>query len=346
MRKWDERAHLRAKEKWDAVAKPLSSLGRLERAISQIAGIQGTEDIRLKPRCVLVFCSDHGVVAQGVTQSDSSVTALVAKTVCEGTSNVNLMARAADADVFAIDMGMAEDVHDPRLIVKKRAHGTRDITFFPAMAREDALFAINCGRALVGEMRDRGYRLIATGEMGIGNTTSAAAIACALLGEEPEDMAGRGSGLSDEGLRRKIRAIQTALTLHAPEKGDPVGILAKLGGFEIAGMVGAFLGGMEYGVPTVADGVISCVSALLAQRIRPECKDFMLASHMSREPAARKIMDALNLAPVIDAEMALGEGTGAVMLFPLLDMAYAVYSGAHTFSGIGLDAYTPQGGAK
>ncbi len=182
--------------------------------------------------------------------------------------------------------------------------------------------------------------------MGIGNTTSAAAIACALLGEEPEDMAGRGSGLSDEGLRRKIRAIRTALSLHAPDAGDPVGVLAQLGGFEIAGMVGAFLGGMEYGVPVVADGVISCVSALLAQRIRPECKDFMLASHMSREPAGRKIMDALDLAPVIDAEMALGEGTGAVMLFPLLDMAYAVYSGTHTFSGIGLDAYTPQGGKK
>jgi len=329
-----------AQYRWDHVAKPLRSLGKLEEMIVQIADIQQTADVCLSPRCVLVFCGDHGVVEEGVTQSGQEVTALVAKTIAGGTANVNLMASAAQTDVFAVDMGMAKDV--PGTIRLKNAYGTANIAKAPAMTRSQAETAVQAGIDLVGQMKEKGYRLIATGEMGIGNTTASTALACALLKLEPGDIVGRGAGLSDSGLTRKQNAIERALSVNIPDLHDPMDVLAKVGGYEIAGMVGAFLGGMRYRVPVVIDGVISAVAALTAVRICPECRKFMLPSHMSREPAMVKIVQELGLDPIIHADMALGEGTGAVALFPLLDMAHRVYTGEHTFDDLGMDAYTPQ----
>lgn len=340
----DEAARRMAQEKWDKVAKPLHSLGKMEDIICRIAAIQGREDVHLVPRCALVFCADHGVVAEGVTQSGQEVTALVARSIAEGNANVNLMASAANCDVLAVDMGMAVEVDHPALIKGRIACGTKNMAKEPAMTRNQALQALQTGIDLVGEMKKRGYALIATGEMGIGNTTSSAAIASVLLDAPVETMTGRGAGLSDAGLMRKISAIRRAIEINQPDANDPIDVLAKLGGFEIAGMAGAFLGGMIHRIPVVIDGVISAVAALLALRICPESGEFMLASHMSREPAGRLVMDALGLEPVIDAGMALGEGTGAVMLFPLLDMVHRVYCGTHTFDDLGMEAYTPQGG--
>ncbi len=342
----DADAVVRARARWDSVAKPLHSLGRMEDLIAQIAGIQGSENVSLVPRCVLVFCGDHGVVEEGVTQSDSEVTALVARSVAEGAANVNLMAAAAQADVFAVDMGMAAPVDHPGIIVCRQTNGTRNMTRGPAMTRAQAERAVQCGIDLVGNMKQRGYRLIATGEMGIGNTTASSALACALLDLPPEEITGRGAGLSDEGLMRKRNAVKRALAINRPDSTDPLDVLAKIGGYEIAGMTGAFLGGMTHRVPVVIDGLISAVAALLAVRICPRACEFMLPSHMSREPASRRVMEELSLSPVIYADMALGEGTGAVMLFPLLDMAGRVYGGDHTFDGLGMEAYMPQEGGK
>lgn len=338
----DEAARKRAQQKWDNVAKPLNSLGRMEKLICRIATIQGTENVRLSPRCVLVFCADHGVVAEGVTQSGQEVTALVAQSIADSSANVNLMASAANCDVYAVDMGMVGEVKHPALIKRRIACGTKNMALEPAMTREQAVQAVQAGIDLVGEMKARGYAMIATGEMGIGNTTSSAAIASVLLDSPVETMTGRGAGLSDAGLVRKVSAIRRAIEVNRPDKNDPIDVLAKLGGFEIAGMVGAFLGGMSHRIPIVIDGVISAVAALVALRICPDAGEFMLASHMSREPAGKMVMDALHMEPVIDAGMALGEGTGAVMLFPLLDMAHRVYCGKHTFDDLGMDAYTPQ----
>ena len=337
-------AKQQAQYRWNHVAKPLHSLGKLEEMIVRIADIQQTADVCLSPRCVLVFCGDHGVVEEGVTQSGQEVTALVAKSIAEGTANVNLMASAAQADVFAVDMGMAQDV--PGTIRLKNAYGTANMAKGPAMTRSQAETAVQAGIDLVGQMKEKGYRLIATGEMGIGNTTASTALACALLGLEPRDIVGRGAGLSDSGLTRKQNAIERALFINHPDPHDPMDMLAKVGGYEIAGMVGAFLGGMRYRVPVVIDGVISAVAALTAVRICPECRQFMLPSHMSREPAMVKIVQELGLDPIIHADMALGEGTGAVALFPLLDMAHRVYTGPHTFDALGMDAYTPQEGTR
>ena len=329
-----------AQARWDHVAKPLNSLGKLEKLIVMIAGVQNTPDVRINKRCALVFCGDHGVVAEGVSQSGSEVTALVAKSIAEGTANINLMAGASYTDVFAVDMGMVGTV--PGTIDRRIAAGTRNMMHGPAMTRVQAEQAIQAGIDLVGEMKARGYQLIATGEMGIANTTASTAMACALLGCTPEELTGRGAGLSDAGLIRKREAITRALEVNQPDANDPIDVLAKVGGFEIAGMAGAFLGGMQHGVPVIIDGVISAVAALVAARICPAAVDAMLPSHMSREPAMVRIMAELGMEPILHADMALGEGTGAVALLPLLDMALRVYHGPHTFADLGMAAYTPQ----
>ena len=329
-----------AQARWDHVAKPLNSLGKLEKLIVMIAGVQNTPDVRINKRCALVFCGDHGVVAEGVSQSGSEVTALVAKSIAEGTANINLMAGASYTDVFAVDMGMVGTV--PGTIDRRIAAGTRNMVHGPAMTRVQAEQAIQAGIDLVGEMKARGYQIIATGEMGIGNTTASTAMACALLGCTPEELTGRGAGLSDAGLIRKREAITRALEVNQPDANDPIDVLSKVGGFEIAGMAGAFLGGMQHGVPVIIDGVISAVAALVAARICPAAVDAMLPSHMSREPAMVRIMAELGMEPILHADMALGEGTGAVALLPLLDMALRVYHGPHTFADLGMAAYTPQ----
>lgn len=333
-----------AQWKWDHVAKPLHSLGLLEDMIVKIAGIQGTADVRIDRRCALVFCADHGVVSEGVSQSGSEVTALVAQSIAEGTANINLMASSAHADVYAVDMGMLHPV--PGTIDRRIAAGTANMAKQSALTYEQAKSALQAGMDLVGEMKEKGYQIILTGEMGIGNTTASTAISCTLLGFTPEELTGRGAGLSDAGLVRKRHAIERALSVNQPDANDPVDVLAKVGGLEIAGMAGAFLGGVKHHVPVVIDGVISAVAALVAARICPEAKNFMLPSHMSREPAAIRIMDELELKPIIHADMALGEGTGAAALLPLLDMALRVYHGPHTFDDLGMDAYTPQEGKK
>lgn len=340
----DKTARAEAQKRWDSVAKPLNSLGKLEAMISQIAAIQGSPDVQLSPRCAIVFCGDHGVVEEGVSQSGQEVTALVAQSIANGNANVNLMAKAADCCVFAVDMGMRSEIKNENIISRRIASGTKNMSKEAAMSRTQAEQAIQIGIDLVGEMKNRGYRMIATGEMGIGNTTSASAMASVLLDKPVQMLVGRGSGLSDLGLARKISAIERAIKVNHPNHNDPIDVLAKLGGFEIAGMVGAFLGGMLYRIPIIIDGVISAVAALAAVRICPQAREFMLASHQSREPAGKCVLEALKLEAVIHADMALGEGTGAVMLFSLLDMALRVYSGEHTFAELGMNAYTPQGG--
>lgn len=330
-----------AQKRWDSVAKPLHSLGLLEDLIVKIAGVQGTADVRIDRRCAVVFCGDHGVVRKGVSQSGSEVTALVAGTIAEGTGNINLMASAAGTDVFAVDMGMITPV--PGTVDRRIGNGTADITEGPAMTREQAEAAIHTGMEMMHDLREKGYQIAVIGEMGIGNTTAASTVTAALLDLPPEEVTGRGAGLSDAGLVRKIAAIRQALAINRPDRSDPVDVLAKAGGFELAGMTGAFLGGMKCGIPTIPDGMIPAASALAAARIDPRVTESILPAVMSKEPADRLIMEALGMEPVIRAQTALGEGTGGILLLPMLDMALQVYRGPHTFDALGMEAYVPQG---
>ena len=310
----------------------------------QIAGIQQTADVCINKRCALICCGDHGVVAEGVSQSGSEVTALVAQSIVAGTANINLMASVSGTDVYALDFGMVTPVMGT--IDCRIAAGTRNMAREPAMTRAQAEQAVQAGIDAVARMKARGYQLIATGEMGIGrHIRSLIAMACALLCCSPEDITGRGAGLSDAGLQRKKAAIQRALSIHRPNADDALDVLAKVGGFEIAGMVGIFLGGLRHHVPIIIDGVISAVAALTAVRIDPASKSAMLPSHMSHEPAMVRIMSELGMSPIIHADMALGEGTGAVSLIPLSgDWRSRFTTGRTPSTNWAFRAYEPQEG--
>ena len=337
----DEAAVTASLERWSVVAKPLKSLGALEDLVAQIAGVIGEARFDIGKRALVVMCADNGVIAQGVTQTDESITALVAADLAKGCSSANLMARVARVDVIPVDVGVKNPPDAPGLISRRVAAGTRDFTSGPAMTRGQALQAVGVGIETARKCREKGYRLIATGEMGIGNTTTSAAVAAALLGCEPREITGRGAGLSDEGLKRKVAAIEKGIAVNRPDADDALDVLGKLGGFDIAAMAGLFIGGALERLPVVIDGVISAVAALVACRLCPGCAFAMIPSHMSAEPAARRVFGELGLEPVIRAAMRLGEGTGALCLFPLLDMAMALYDGL-VFSDIGMEAYTPQ----
>lgn len=339
---FDEAAAQECRENWDSIAKPLYSLGKLEEALIRIAGITGDARYSIGKRVVLVLCADNGVVCQGTTQTGSEVTANLARGISSGSMTVNKMAATAHADVVCVDMGVKEHVQLPDLIDRRIAPGTQDISQGPAMSREEAVQAIRTGIDLVGEMKDRGYRIICTGEAGIGNTTTSSAIASVLLDKPISQVTGRGAGLSSERLVRKMDAIQRAIECNDPNPSDAFDTMVKLGGFDIAGLCGVFLGGAIHRVPVLVDGLISSVAALCAARMYPQAKMAMLASHISAEPACAMLLDELELDPLICAGMHVGEGTGAVAALPLLDMAYSVYDTASSFDDLTIEQYTPQ----
>lgn len=335
----DEQAMLASRRHWDQIAKPIYGLGIMEDLIVKIAGIQGKEDVALEKKAVIVMCGDNGVVEEGVTQTDSHVTAVVTENFARGIASVNRMAAVAGADVIPVDIGVAEDLTEPGVRNLKIAHGTKNLAKGSAMSEEEAVRAILTGIQMAKECKEKGYHLLATGEMGIGNTTTGSAMASVLLGLPVEDVTGKGAGLSADGIRRKVNVIEGAIRLQQPDPHDPLAVLAGLGGFDIAGMAGVFLGGALYHMPVMIDGMISSVAALTAARLCPAATDYMLASHMSNEPSSVMIMKELGLEPVIHGRLALGEGTGAVMLFPLLEMAYQVYLENSTFENIQIAAY-------
>lgn len=336
-----------ARKRWSQVAKPLNSLGVLEDDIVKMAGIRETSKVDMDKRALVILCADNGIVDEGVTQTGRHVTALVAENMTRGDSSVCIMAERAGVDVFPVDLGVARDLKSGTrypLINKKIAYGTKNFKKTPAMTREEAVKAIITGINLVEELAEKGYCLIATGEMGIGNTTTSSAVATLLLNKTPEDLTGRGAGLNDEGLKKKLNVIKEAVEKYSGMCRDAVDVLACVGGFDLAGLTGVFLGGAIYRIPILVDGFISATAALLADRMYPGCRSFMLASHVSAEPAGRQLLDELGLVPLIQAGMCLGEGTGAVAAIPLLDMAVSVYTKMSSFEDVHMEAYQPMGG--
>lgn len=326
------------RKKWDSIAKPLHSLGKLEDYLVQIAGITGSANLSLDKKGLVIMCADNGVVEEGVTQSGQEVTALVSENFLNCQATAAILCKKTGADVIPVDIGIAKDT---KLLNRKIAYGTRNMAKEPAMTREEAKRAIQTGMDLVKELSEKGYQILATGEMGIGNTTTSSALAAVLLNKEAEEVTGRGAGLTTEGLERKIRVIKKAIALHSPGFHDVIDVLAALGGLDIAGLTGVFLGGAMYHIPIVIDGFISSVAALTAVRICPECRNYMMVSHVSKEPAAQMLLDELGMEAPLHCDMCLGEGTGAVTLFPILDIAHEVYTKMSTFDEIELEAYQP-----
>lgn len=330
----------KASMRWDSIAKPLHSLGLLEEQIIKIAGMIRSHDVRLDKKALIVMCADNGVVEEGVTQTGQEVTAMVAENFLDCNASAALMCQKAGVDIFPIDIGMVTDTRVPNY---KVAYGTKNMTKGPAMTREETMQAVLTGIQLVKEKKEAGYQILATGEMGIGNTTTSSAIAAVLLEEDVTTMTGRGAGLSNDGLNRKIHAIEMAITVNQPDKNDPLDVLAKVGGFDLAGLAGVFLGGAYYQIPVVVDGFISAAAALVAVRMCPAVRDYLLASHASKEPGMRKIMEALELCAPLHCNMCLGEGTGAVAFLPVLEMALEVYQKMSTFSENDMESYKELG---
>ena len=362
----DEKLYREIKAGWDKVAKPLDSMGSFEELLSRIGAIQG----RLLPEVgrsrVIVCCADNGIVEEGVSQSGQEVTAICAGNIAGGRSSVAIMAKQAGVDVLCVDVGINADEKISGVRDEKIRKGTRNFRKEPAMTPEEVEQAINVGMKLVLESKEAGYAILGIGEMGIGNTTTSSAVTAALLGRSSVTMTGRGAGLDDAGLLRKQAIIREALFQYGyqtelgeaqelvekigvelGEKREPalsgrelaLDVLEKMGGLDIACMAGICVGGAIYHVPIVLDGFISLAAALVACRIEPKVKAYLIPSHSGKEPAVKAIEKDLGLQPVIYARMALGEGTGAVMMLQLLKTANAVYEKSVSFEGAGIGQY-------
>lgn len=350
----DEESMEAARRRWLSVAKPLFSLGKLEEQVIRMAGIRRSSEPELGKKGLLIFCADNGVVAEGVTQTGQDVTAIVADNFTKNEACTSIMAQVAGVDVFPVDIGMISDVLSVSRPEWKVAYGTKNFAEEPAMTLEEVQRAMEVGICLVREKKEQGYGILATGEMGIGNTTTSSAVAAALLGKSAREVTGRGAGLSSQGLEHKIEVIETALKRYRltkaaleqrievekePESHVVTDILSKIGGLDIAGLTGVFLGGAIYHVPIVIDGFISAVAALCAVRLVPQVQGYLIPSHVSQEPAAQMILKELGLSALLDCNMCLGEGSGAVAVLPVLEMALEVYRQMSTFEEIKVDQY-------
>lgn len=335
----DEDARKQVLKNWDSVAKPIDSLGRFETLTAQIGAIIGTDKIDISKKAVIIMCSDNGIVEEGVTQSGQEVTTLVAELMAKKQSAVCKMAESVGADTIPVDIGINNKEAIAGLVQKKISHGTRNFRKEPAMNEQEAIRAIATGIDMVYSCKEAGYKIIATGELGMGNTTTSSAIAASLLKCKASEVTGRGAGLSDEGLLRKQQVIAEAIEKYDLYNKDPLTVLATVGGLDIAGLTGVCIGGAIYHVPVVLDGVISMVAALLAERIVPGTRDYLIPSHKGKEPAVELLVKALGVEPVIHGRLALGEGTGAVMMLGLLDIVLSVYKDRTTFADIQLEQY-------
>ncbi|MGB9639828.1 MAG: nicotinate-nucleotide--dimethylbenzimidazole phosphoribosyltransferase [Anaerolineales bacterium] len=333
----DENAENAARSRQQELTKPRGSLGKLEHLSIQIAGITANPSPRLDQKVVFVMAGDHGVASEGVSAYPPEVTAQMMLNFLHGGAAINVLARHVGAKVVIVDMGVAVDLpHHPDLVVKKIGRATHNITLEAAMTRAQAIQAILAGAELARSEIEHGAKAIATGEMGIGNTTPSAAIMAALKAAPLEICVGRGTGLDDEGLKRKRNVVEQALRVNQPNPRDGLDVLSKLGGFEIAGLVGVILGGASMRVPVVLDGFITGAAAMVAVTLQPRVRHFLIASHCSKEQGHPKMLEWLSLNPLLDLDLRLGEGSGAVLGLFILDAACKILSEMATFSEAGV----------
>lgn len=326
----------RAKKRLDSLTKPKGSLGVLEELAVKLAGIKKESMPEIKDKVIIVMAGDHGVVEEGVSAYPQEVTPQMILNFLSGGAAINVLARHAGARIVCVNVGSAADVYHESLVSKKVKRGTDNIARGPAMSREEAVRCIEAGIEVVWQEIDRGADLIGTGEMGIGNTTPSSAI-LAVYSERPlEELVGRGTGIGDDRLNLKLRAIKRALEINQPDPRDPVGVLAKVGGLEIGAIAGCILGAASRRVPVVIDGFISTAGALIAGRIEPRCIDYMIASHVSQEPGHGIMLRLMGLEPMIHMKMRLGEGTGAALAFNMVEAATKIIREMATFDDAGV----------
>ncbi|MDD4587899.1 MAG: nicotinate-nucleotide--dimethylbenzimidazole phosphoribosyltransferase [Heliobacteriaceae bacterium] len=321
----------------DDLTKPPGSLGVLETIGKHLAGIYGAIPSATPKKTIVLMAGDHGVVAEGVSAFPSEVTLQMVANFANGGAGINVLARHAGVELVCVDVGIAGNPPDlPNLRRCKVAYGTKNMARGPAMTQEQAVRAILTGADLVGELAAAGTGIVGTGEMGIGNTTSSAALIAVFSGMPPADVVGRGTGLNDRQLERKIRVVEQAIAVNRPRREDPLDALAKLGGLEIAGLTGVILGAAANRMPVVIDGFISGAAAVVAGEICPLAKEYMLGSHLSEEPGHKIMLEYLGLEPILMMRFRLGEGTGAALGMFVVDAAVKIMNEMATFSQAGV----------
>ncbi len=333
----DQSAMSSALDRQNMLTKPQGSLGRLESLSIQMAGITGQVRSQIQHKVVTVMAGDHGVVAEGVSAFPQEVTPQMVLNFLYGGAAINVLSKHVGARVVIVDMGVAAamDAH-PQLISRRIGSGTDNIAKGPAMTRAQAVESILSGVEIVEAEIAQGLDILATGDMGIGNTTPSAAIACVVTGKSASEIAGRGTGVNDEGLRRKILAVENALKVNQPDMKDGLDILSKVGGFEIGGLAGAILGAAANRRPVVIDGFISTAAAIIAATIAPQVKDYLIAAHCSQELGHRLMMEWLGVTPLLDMNMRLGEGTGAALAMSLVEASCKILYEMATFGEAGV----------
>ncbi len=326
----------RAKIRMDSLTKPLGSLGEIEGIAIRLCGIADSLKPDVSKKAVIVMAADNGVCDEGVTAYPREVTALMAKGMAEGTAGVAVFAKVVGADLIVYDLGMANPIGHSAIINKRIRPGTANIAEGPAMTRVETVRAIKTGVEAIFHAMDNGYRLIATGEVGIGNTTTASAVMSVLGGISPQLTTGRGAGLDDAGLLDKIKVVERAITVNMPDPEDAIDVLSKVGGLDIAAMAGMYLGAAYRRVPIVIDGFISSVAALAAAKLNPLSLEYMFPSHLSDEKGCALALKTLGYKPYFDLGMRLGEGSGAVLMFYIIEAAVAAFLRMKTFEEAGI----------
>ncbi|MDO8578915.1 MAG: nicotinate-nucleotide--dimethylbenzimidazole phosphoribosyltransferase [Dehalococcoidales bacterium] len=333
----DSTAMAQAKERQDRLTKPQGSLGRLEELSIRLAGIQGKSIPEIKHKAIIVMAGDHGVVAEKVGNWPQEVTAQMVGNFLAGGAGINVLARQAGARVIVVDMGVAAKLEpNPKLLARKVAPGTGNIALGPAMTEEQAIQALETGIKLVNDEMKNGLDIVGTGDMGIGNTTPSSAICAVMTGRPAAQVTGRGTGITDEQLAHKIAVIQRALDVNRPDSKQPLGVLAKVGGFEIGGLAGVILGAAANHVAVVIDGFISGAAALIAVGLEPTVREYLISAHVSAESGHRVLLQHLELKPLLDLEMRLGEGTGAALGMILSEAAARILGEMATFGEAGV----------
>mgnify|MGYP005840872231 CR=1 FL=1 len=335
----NEKAQAKAVLHLNQLTKPQGSLGRLEELSIQLAGITGDYQSQFRDKRVVVMAADHGVVEEGVSSFSKEVTKQMVLNFLSGGAAINVIARQAGAKVTCVDVGVESDLSDLQgLVHKKVAFGTKNMAQESAMTKEEVVAALENGIEVAEMEIADGANLLATGEMGIGNTTASSAVLAALCSVSVDQVVGRGTGITNTALTNKIHVIEQALNLHQPHSDDAIDVLQKVGGLEICALAGLIIGSASRKVPIIIDGFISTVAALCAYRLCPEVRSYLIPSHLSEEPGHFIALNELELEPMLKMNMRLGEGSGAALMFPLIDTAQQIMREMATFEKAGVSS--------
>lgn len=334
----DENVVKKTRERWDSLVKPLGSLGSLEEVAIKISGITGKVNNKLEKKAIVVMAADNGVYEEKVASAPQIVTTVLTEGMVQGITGVATLGKFVGADIVTVDIGLNSDYSHEKVINKKIAYGTKNFCKGPAMTYEEAIRSIEVGIEIGDKLFQEGYQIIGTGELGMGNTSTSAAVLSVFSGLSVDITCGKGAGITEEQYNHKKNTIEKGLEINRPNKEDPIDVLAKVGGFDIGGMCGLFLSGAKNGIPVVIDGFISSAAALCAVKLNERVKDYLLPSHLSDEPGSKYMLEQLGLDPMLNMKMRLGEGSGCPLAFQIIDAALYTQDNMGTFEQATIDS--------